>query len=86
MREYKYDSLKCPNCKQGPITPIGDREYSDNIGSDNIGDGGDGIPKIYQVFTHQGCAKINPITGFTRWTYEVSGCEVKPPPPTNEGR
>lgn len=68
---YDYKNLVCPNCKMAGIVPIGEVEFSENAGP-----GGDGVPKEYQVFTHPGCTKINPITLFTNWTYEVSKYKV----------
>jgi hypothetical protein len=64
--------LKCAWCKVALATPVGEPEWSDNIG-----EGGDGIGRWLQVYEHKGCdsskregSSVPPHS--KRWSYEIA--------------
>ncbi len=73
MKTFNYSGFVCPQCKSPDIEPLGEPTFSPAKYED-----GERYPDTwYQIFTHPNCEKINQITGFTRWTYDITDREIK---------
>lgn len=63
MNKPETPNVKCVWCKTADATKVGEPEWADNKG-----EGGDGIGRWMQTYTHDGC-NSGGAAPFTKWSH-----------------